>query len=60
MWKRFVTGVLLTLFLIAVLLFGGYVFAAVAFFVCGLCVFEALSSLKKAGTAPCTGRLISR
>ena len=42
MWQRFITGALLIVFLIAVLIFGGYVFGAVAFIVCGLCVFEEL------------------
>lgn len=52
MWKRIVTGVLLTLFLISVLLFGGYVFGAVALLVCGLCVFEEIAAMRKGGHSP--------
>jgi phosphatidate cytidylyltransferase len=52
MWKRMITGVLLTLFLISVLCFGGYVFGAVALFVCGLCVYEELDAMKKGGHRP--------
>ncbi len=52
MWKRFVTGALLALFLISVLVLGGYIFGAIALFVCGLCVFETLNSLKKGGHRP--------
>ena len=52
MWMRFVTGVLLALFVIAVLFVGGYVFGAVALLVCVLCVYEALNTLKKGGHHP--------
>jgi len=52
MWKRMITGVLLFLFLVAVLFFGGYIFGAVALFVCGLCVYEELDAMKKGGHRP--------
>lgn len=52
MWQRFVTGTLLILFLIAVLILGGYVFGAVALFVCGLCVYEEQAAMKSGGRRP--------
>lgn len=52
MWKRMITGVLLLLFLLSVLLLGGYVFGAVALLTCGLCVHEELTCLKKGGRRP--------
>ncbi|MFH1513168.1 MAG: phosphatidate cytidylyltransferase [Bacillota bacterium] len=52
MWQRFITGTLLTLFLITVLILGGYVFGAVAFVVCGLCVYEELQAMKQGGHRP--------
>ncbi len=52
MWQRFTTGALLIVFLIVVLLLGGYVFCAVAFLVCGLCVYEELAIMKQGGHHP--------
>jgi phosphatidate cytidylyltransferase len=52
MWQRFITGVLLILFLITVLIFGGYVFGVVALLVCGLCVFEEQAAMKRGGHHP--------
>jgi phosphatidate cytidylyltransferase len=52
MWQRFITGALLILFLIAVLILGGYVFGTVALLVCGLCVFEEQSAMKLGGHHP--------
>lgn len=52
MWMRIVTGVLLILFVIAVLFVGGYVFGAVSLLVCGLCLYEALHSLTLGGHRP--------
>jgi len=52
MWQRFITGALLIVFLIVVLMLGGYVFGAVAFLVCGLCVYEELHVMKQGGHRP--------
>jgi len=52
MWQRFITGALLILFLIAVLILGGYVFGAVALIVCGLCVHEEQAIMKQSGRRP--------
>ncbi len=52
MWQRFITGALLIIFLILVLILGGYVFGAVAFLVCLLCVYEELTVMRKGGHRP--------
>ncbi len=52
MWQRFSTGALLVLFLITVLIFGGYVFGTVALLVCGLCVYEEQAAMKLGGHRP--------
>ena len=52
MWQRIITGVLLFLFVISVLVLGGYIFAAVALLVCGLCVYEEQAAMKKGGHHP--------
>ena len=52
MWKRMITGILLFLFLVAVLIIGGYTFGAVALLVCFICVYEELDAMKKGGHHP--------
>ena len=52
MWQRFLTGALLFVFLVVVLIFGGYVFGAVALLVCGLCVYEEHAAMKQGGHHP--------
>ena len=52
MWQRFITGALLVIFVISVLLFGGYVFGAVCILICGLCVYEELHAMKLGGHRP--------
>ena len=52
MWQRFITGALLIVFLVVVLILGGYVFGIVAFLVCGICVYEELHVLKQGSHHP--------
>jgi len=52
MWQRFITGALLILFLVVVLILGGYVFGAAAFLICALCVYEELAVMQKGGHRP--------
>ncbi|HPF87813.1 MAG TPA: hypothetical protein PK537_07130, partial [Candidatus Limiplasma sp.] len=52
MWQRFVTGALLIVFLIGVLILGGYVFGGIATLVCGICVYEELDIMKQGGHRP--------